>query len=158
MGPFNLSTKAAMEGCEVSSSSSTRMLLLPVEAIRSCTTERPRSALRTARMTSALAEANARAVSTPMPDDAPVITMRLPSSSTPEITSAAVDLSSNLETIGLLISGTFHPRVGGIRGLIAASTAMRGVGRGPRAEWLSAVVHRELSPPRSLAPTAAFHG
>jgi len=46
--------------------------------------------LRTASVTSAPVDARARAVSTPMPELAPVTTTRLPARSTPSITSEAV--------------------------------------------------------------------
>ena len=53
-------------------------------------TRAPAVASRTARVTSAPAVASTRAVSAPIPEDAPVTTARRPCRSTPAVTSSAV--------------------------------------------------------------------
>jgi len=64
---------------------------LPVVAVMSRAVCSPASVLRTASVTAAPVPASARAVSMPMPDAAPVTTMRRPVRSMPRATSAAVD-------------------------------------------------------------------
>jgi hypothetical protein len=55
----------------------------------------PAARSRTASVTSAPALASARAVSTPMPDEAPVTMARVPARSMPSMTCAAVDSKPN---------------------------------------------------------------
>src|SRR3954464_37618 len=71
------------------------MSALPVVAVMSPAVCSPASVLRTASVTVAPAPARARAVSTPMPDAAPVTTTRRPLRSMPAATSAAVDSRPN---------------------------------------------------------------
>ncbi len=94
-GPSHAAVKAATEDWSARSSMATWICLLPVLATSSSAVACPASGLRTARVTSAPAPARARAVSTPMPEAAPVTTARRPVRSTPAITSAAVDCALN---------------------------------------------------------------
>jgi hypothetical protein len=89
--PLHADVKAATLDRSPSSSAPTVTASLPVVARMSAATPSPVSVLRTARVTAAPAAANARAVSTPIPEDAPVTMARLPDRSTPAMTSAAVD-------------------------------------------------------------------
>ncbi len=74
---------------------------LPVLSRISAATRSPDEVLRTASVTDAPAAASARAVSTPIPDDAPVTMALLPVRSTPAMTSAAVDANPNGVVIGV---------------------------------------------------------
>lgn len=72
------------------SSCATRGLVVPVDVSIVSATAPPASVLRTARVTSAPAALSARAVSMPMPEEAPVTIARMPLRSTPWSTSSAV--------------------------------------------------------------------
>ena len=75
----------------------------------------PASVSRTARVTSAPALANARAVSIPMPDEAPVTIARLPERSMPSITSAAVESNPKSVVIGaVMLVSVMLPRFPGL--------------------------------------------
>ena len=95
-GPVQARTKAATLDRSLRSRAPTRTSRLPVlspnlggDAI-ACV-----DVSRTASVTDAPAAASARAVSTPMPDEAPVTIAVLPDRSTPSMTSAAVDSKPN---------------------------------------------------------------
>jgi len=109
-GPLQCATKAATEARSARSSHPTRTEGFPVEEVMSAAVRSPASVLRTASVTSAPAPASVRAVSIPMPDEAPVTIARLSLKSTPAMTSAAVESKSN----GVLI-----------RGAVVVSTAPR---------------------------------
>src|SRR6201991_52961 len=90
-GPLHAAVKAPTLDRSDRSSAPTVTAPLPVLSRISAATRSPASVLRTASVTAAPASASARAVSTPIPDDAPVTMARLPDRSTPARTSAAVD-------------------------------------------------------------------
>ena len=69
----------------------TRNARLPVDAVMSAAARSPAAASRTASVTSAPMAASVRAVSTPMPDEAPVTTARFPDRSMPAASSVAVE-------------------------------------------------------------------
>ena len=94
-GPSHASTKAWMEPRSARSTRPTRTFGLPVSSLISAATAWPAATSRTARVTSAPVRARARAVSTPMPDAAPVTTARRPVRSTPRTTSSAVVANPN---------------------------------------------------------------
>src|SRR4051812_8530327 len=83
--------KAATEAGSVTSSAATATSARPAVAAMSAAVRAPASVLRTASVTCAPEPASARAVSMPMPDDAPVTMARLPLRSMPATTSAAVE-------------------------------------------------------------------
>ncbi len=89
-GPVQARTKAATVDRSLRSSAPTRTSWLPVLSLISAATRSPLEVSRTASVTDAPATASARAVSTPIPDEAPVTTAVLPDRSTPSMTSAAV--------------------------------------------------------------------
>ncbi len=102
-GPSQLCAKPSTEPGSARSSAATCSRWLPVEVVRSWAAAVPASVLRTARVTSAPAQASARAVSRPMPDDAPVTMARTPLRSTSRTTSSDVLMASNR----VVISGVF---------------------------------------------------
>ena len=89
----------------------TRTRVFPVVAVMSAAVRSPASVLRTASVTSAPAPASALAVSTPIPEVAPVTTARLPDRSIPLTTSAAVESKPNgvLMRVMLLFSRSTCP-------------------------------------------------
>jgi len=102
-GSSQLAVNAATAPWSASSSGATRTRVLPVPAAMSSAVCRPASRLRTARVTSAPALASARAVSTPIPEEAPVTIARRPDRPTPAMTSAAVDCAPNGVVIRLVL-------------------------------------------------------
>src|SRR5690242_344289 len=90
-GPLHAAVNAFTLARSDSSRAATSTASLPVLWRMSAATRSPVSVFRTANVTAAPAAASARAVSTPIPDDAPVTTARLPLRSTPAMTSAAVE-------------------------------------------------------------------
>src|SRR3954453_2069274 len=94
-GALHAAVKARTLDRSLSSSAPTVTALFPVLWRMSAATRSAASVLRTASVTAAPAPASARAVSTPIPDDAPVTMARLPDRSTPAMTSAAVDENPN---------------------------------------------------------------
>ena len=94
-GPCHEATKASIESRADRSRGATRTAARCRGRPMSAAVFSPARMSRTARVTSAPALASARAVSTPMPDEAPVTMARRPVRSTPATTSAAVDRASN---------------------------------------------------------------
>ncbi len=94
-GPVQARTKAATLDRSLRSMRADVDLSLPVLSRISAATRSPLEVFRTASVTDAPAAASARAVSTPMPDEAPVTIAVLPARSTPSMTSAAVDSNPN---------------------------------------------------------------
>lgn len=84
-GPSQSFTKASTERRSETSRYRTPMARLPVVAVMSA------AVLRTASVISAPVRARVRAVSTPIPDVAPVTTIRRPVRSMPSATSSAVE-------------------------------------------------------------------
>src|SRR3954451_20195190 len=101
-GPRQVDAKAATDAGSVTSRAATATSSRPVVAAMSLAVLAPASVLRTARVTWAPAPASARAVSMPIPDDAPVTMARLPVRSMPATTSAAVEEKSNGVVIGVM--------------------------------------------------------
>src|SRR5215208_1538131 len=110
-GPLQLRTKAATLDRSDKSRAPTVTDGFPVLARMSAETRSPAAVSRTSSITAAPALASARAVSTPIPDDAPVTMARLPARSTPEMTSAAVDENPN----GVVMRGVVISDSNGIR-------------------------------------------
>src|SRR3954447_10353611 len=110
-GPLHAAVKARTLDRSLSSSAPTVTALFPVLWRMSAATRSPASVLRTAPVTAAPAPASARAVSTPIPDDAPVTMARLPDRSTPSITSAAVDEKPNGVVIRAALMSVANPRL-----------------------------------------------
>src|SRR3954463_6250655 len=94
-GPVQARMKAATLIRSLRSMTPTSTLSFLVLSRISAATRSPYVVLRTARVTDAPAAASARAVSTPIPDEAPVTIAVLPVRSTPATTSAAVDSGPN---------------------------------------------------------------
>src|SRR5207248_1827181 len=116
-GPRQPATNAATESRSDRSSRATRTCVLPVLAVMSAAARWPALTSRTARVTSALAAASARAVSTPMPDEPPVTMMRRPVRSIPAMTSAAVACAPNPVVMRWVLMGCDLPiRLGTGRG------------------------------------------
>ena len=90
-GPSQSATKAATEPWSAKSSRATRSARLPVDAVMSAAARSPAAVSRTASVTSAPMAASVRAVSMPMPDEAPVTIARFPDRSMPAATSVAVE-------------------------------------------------------------------
>ena len=90
-GPVHARTKAATLDRSLRSTAPTVTAPLPVLSRIRSATRSPDDVSRTASVTDAPAAASARAVSTPMPEEAPVTIADLPDRSTPAMTSAAVD-------------------------------------------------------------------
>src|SRR4051794_31897597 len=101
-GPRQVDAKAATDAGSVTSRAATATSSRPVVAAMSLAVLAPASVLRTARVTWTPAPASARAVSTPIPDDAPVTMARLPVRSMPATTSAAVEEKPNGVVIGVM--------------------------------------------------------
>src|SRR5689334_22749737 len=117
----------------------------------SAATRSPVSVLRTANVTAAPASASARAVSTPIPDDAPVTMARLPDRSTPAMTSAAVDVNPK----GVVIN--FAPiSVPNRRGDRALSLFGDACDQGTRGVQLGDEVNGFTGPDRQVFAVAAF--
>lgn len=89
-GPCQPAVNARTDSRSATSRRATWIASFPVALRRSAATCSPASGRRTASVTSAPLAARARAVSTPMPEPAPVTIARLPDRSTPSITSEAV--------------------------------------------------------------------
>src|SRR4051812_26657880 len=94
-GPVQARTKAATLDRSLRSMTPTSTLWFLVLSRIPAATRSPYVVLRTASVTDAPAAASARAVSTPIPDEAPVTIAVLPVRSTPAMTSAAVDSGPN---------------------------------------------------------------
>src|SRR6478672_4950307 len=91
-GPCHSPMNVLTEPWSDRSSRLTDTFELPVCTLISAATFLPDSIERTASVTSAPALAKLRAVSMPIPEDAPVTTTRLPTRSVPPTTSSAVEL------------------------------------------------------------------
>ena len=94
-GSCQLLAKLLIDAWSLRSRPATRTFRCPAAARISAATACPASGLRTASVTTAPASASARAVSTPMPDVAPVTMACLPIRSTPLRTWSAVELKPN---------------------------------------------------------------
>src|SRR3954463_13108290 len=94
-GPVQARTKAATVDRSPRSMTPTLTLSFLVLSRISAATRSPYVVLRTASVTDAPAAASARAVSTPIPEEAPVTIAVLPVRSTPAMTSAAVESGPN---------------------------------------------------------------
>src|SRR4051812_33478790 len=104
-GPVQARTKAATLDRSLRSMTPTSTLWFLVLSRIPAATRSPYVVLRTASVTDAPAAASARAVSTPIPDEAPVTIAVLPVRSTPAMTSAAVDSGPNgVVTRSLMVS------------------------------------------------------
>src|SRR4051812_34256337 len=100
-GSSQVAANAATDAGSVTSSSATEIASRPVVAAISAAALSPAPVLRTASVTRAPAPASVRAVSMPMPDEAPVTIARLPVRSMPATTSAAVERNPNWVVMGL---------------------------------------------------------
>src|SRR4051794_20447025 len=100
-GSSQVAANAARDAGFVTSSSATEIASRPVVAAISAAALAPAPVLRTASVTRAPAPASVRAVSMPMPDEAPVTIARLPVRSMPATTSAAVERNPNWVVMGV---------------------------------------------------------
>src|SRR5262249_15758651 len=127
----------------------------------SAATRSPASVLRTASVTAAPAPASARAVSTPIPEDAPVMTARLPDRSTPATTSAAVDEKPKGVLIKSSLMSVPNPgRAAGVPGHGDRGLGLLGDARDQRARGahFGDQVDGFTSPDRQVVAVAAIGG
>src|SRR4051794_3328813 len=100
-GSSQVAANAARDAGFVTSSSATEISSRPVVAAMSAAALAPAPVLRTASVTRAPEPASVRAVSMPMPDEAPVTIARVPARSMPAATSAAVERNPNRVVTGV---------------------------------------------------------
>jgi len=121
----------------------------PVAARIAVATDSPAWAFRTASVTAAPWSASTRAVSAPMPEEAPVITARESERSSPAATSSAVECSSNGVRTGMRVSCAC--------GKTAVLTSRGSVTRSLTPRLLAAAATTRPSPvPQNSAPTVVI--
>ncbi len=131
--PSHPSTNSVTDIRSARSSCRTVTALLPVDSVIPAATRSTASGRRNASTTAAPTEASALAVSTPIPEAAPVTTARLPDRSTSASTSSAADANPN--------------------GVLSLSSVIGSVLPGPWAEGARASIHAE-----NLQPIEAVMG
>src|ERR1700754_3343660 len=158
-GPLHAAVKAPTLDRSDRSSAPTVTAPLPVPSRISAATRSPASGLRTASVTAAPASASARAVSTPIPDDAPVTMARLPDRSTPAMTSAAVDVNPKgvlIKSALMSVPNTWRSDSVPRRGDRALSLFGDARDQGTRGVHLGDEVDGFTGPDRQVVAVAAF--